>query len=357
MSRPRALLAGCGVSIPEIRIDNHMLARIMETNDEWIRERSGIRTRFYVEPGVGSSDLGAEAAIQALAEAALEPDDVDYVVCATMTPDHYFPGSGTLIQERLGMAPVPALDLRQQCAGFAYGLQMVDALIGSGQARNVLLVGTDVHTSLMPFDDETWDVLYGRSEGPLPAETVEWNSKFRHLVVLFGDGAGAMVFKAHEEDDGRGILGSRLYGDGREKGILFVPGGGSASRPWVDAKMVERGDTVPVMDGRQVFRLAVKKMPEVTREVLAASGLGMDDLSLLVMHQANLRINEVAQRALGLPDEKVHNNIQKYGNTTSATLPICFHEARSLGKAPESSLVAFTALGAGLHWGSVLMRV
>lgn len=357
MSRPRALLAGCGVSIPEIRVDNHMLARIMETNDDWIRERSGIRTRFYVEPGVGSSELGAEAARGALAEAGLQPDDIDYVVCATMTPDHYFPGSGTLIQERLGMAPVPALDLRQQCAGFAYGLQMVDALIGSGQARTVLLVGADVHTSLMPFDAETWEVLYGRSEGPLPAETFEWNSTFRHLVVLFGDGAGAMVFKAHDADDGRGILGARLYGDGREKGILFVPGGGSARRPWVDAEMVERGDTVPVMDGRQVFRLAVKKMPEVTREVLAECGLGLDDLSLLVMHQANLRINEVAQRALGLPDEKVHNNIQKYGNTTSATLPICFHEARSLGKAPEGALVAFTALGAGLHWGSVLMRI
>lgn len=357
MSRPRALLAGCGVSIPDIRVDNHMLARIMDTNDEWIRERSGIVTRYYVEPGVGSAELGAQAAAKALADAGLESGEIDYIVCATMTPDHYFPGSGTLIQERLGMDPVPALDIRQQCAGFAYGLQMVDALIGSGQARNVLLVGTDVHTSLMPFSERTWDVLYGRTEEPLPAETIEWNSRFRNLVVLFGDGAGAMVFRAHEGDDGRGILGARLFGDGREKGILYVPGGGSASRPWVDAEMVTRGDTVPVMDGRQVFRLAVKRMPKVTREVLAESGYELDDLSLLVMHQANLRINEAAQRALKLTNEKVHNNIQKYGNTTSATLPICFHEARELGKAPEGALVAFTALGAGLHWGSVLMRV
>ena len=357
MSRPRALLAGCGVSIPEIRVDNHMLARIMETSDDWIRERSGIETRYYVEPGVGSSELGAQAATQALADAGLEAADVDYIVCATMTPDHYFPGSGTLIQEKLGMDPVPALDVRQQCAGYAYGLQVVDALIGSGLAETVLLVGTDVHTSLMPFDDRTWDVLYGRTDEPLPAEMIEWNSRFRNLVVLFGDGAGAMVFKAHGGEDGRGILGSRLYGDGREKGILYVPGGGSARRPWVDAEMIEQGDTVPVMDGRQVFRLAVKRMPQVTREVLGDGGFDLEDLSLLVMHQANLRINEVAQRSLGLADEKVHNNIQKYGNTTSATLPICFHEARELGMAPRGSLVAFTALGAGLHWGSVLMRV
>jgi 3-oxoacyl-[acyl-carrier-protein] synthase-3 len=177
------------------------------------------------------------------------------------------------------------------------------------------------------------------------------------LIVLFGDGAGAMVFRAHDRDDGRGILAAALYGDGGQRDILAVPGGGSASRPWVDAEMIARGDTVPVMDGRKVFKLAVTSMPRVTLEVLAQAGHELDDLDLLVMHQANLRINEAAQRALGLPDERVHNNIQKYGNTTAGTLPICFHEARQEGKAPQGALVAFTALGAGLHWGSVLMRV
>jgi len=355
----RAVLRGSGVAVPPIRVDNEMLSRIMETNDEWIRERSGIQTRYFVNPGTGSAELGAEAGRAAIDDAGIDPAEIDYIVCASMTPNHYFPGNGTLTQDLLGLEPLPTLDIRQQCAGFAYGLQMVDALIRSGTARTVLLVGSDVHTSLMPFSEKTWEVLFDPAAGPLDAEEWEWNCRFRHLLVLFGDGAGAMVFGAEEQVAGeeRGILGSLLYGDGGNKGILYVPGGGSAARPWVDAEMIARGDTVPVMDGRSVFKLAVTRMPEVTRAVLDQQGYGLDDLDLLIMHQANLRINEAAQRALKLPSEKVFNNIQTYGNTTSATLPLCFHEARKLGKAPDGSLVAFTALGAGLHWGSVLMRV
>lgn len=356
MSQPRAVLKGTGISVPPEAIDNHQLARIIETSDEWVRERSGVVTRYYVEPGVGSSDLGAEAGRAALADAGIEPGEVDYLVCATMTPDHYFPGTGTLIQQKLGIRPLPALDIRQQCAGFAYGLQMVDALIRSGTARTVLLVGTDVHTSLMPFSERTFEVLHGRDPGPLSDEEFQWNSRFRHLLVLFGDGAGAFVFRA-EQSDGRGILASALYGDGGHLDILHVPGGGSARRPWVTPEMIASGETVPVMDGRAVFKLAVTRMPEATREVLQRSGYTTADLDLLVMHQANLRINEKAQEILGLPDDKVWNNIQKYGNTTSATLPLAFHEARQAGRAPEGSLVAFAALGAGLHWGAVLMRV
>lgn len=356
MTPPRALFAGSGVAVPPVRVDNHMLSRVLETSDEWIRERSGIVTRYYVEPGTGSAELGAEAAASALADAGVEPGEVDYLVVATMTPDHYFPGAGPLIQQRLGIDALPALDIRQQCAGFAYGLQTVDALIRSGVARAVLLVGTDVHTSIMPFSERTWDVLLNGG-GDLPAEDLEWNNRFRHMVVLFGDAAGAMVFRAGEDHDGRGILASRLYADGDLKDILYVPGGGSARRPWVTAEMIEAAETVPVMDGRQVFKLAVSRMPEAVREVLAAEGYGVPDLDLVVMHQANLRINEAARKVLDLPEEKVHNNIQKYGNTTSATLPLAFHEARQEGKAPEGSLVAFTALGAGLHWGAVLMRV
>ncbi len=357
MSQPCALLAGTGISVPPLEVDNDMLARIVETNDEWIRTRSGIVTRHYVEPGVSSSHLGTEAARAALADAGIEAGEVDYLVCATMTPDHYFPGVGTKIQQQLGIGPLPALDIRQQCAGFAYGMQIVDALIRSGMAKTVLLVGTDVHTSLMPFDDKTWDCLYGRSDEPLDEETFAWNSRFRHLLVLFGDAAGAMVFQAHDKDDGRGILGSALYGDGDHCDILYIPGGGSLNRPWVTAEMIAAGETVPVMQGRSVFKLAVTRMPQVTREILEKNGYTLDDLDLLIMHQANLRINEAAQRHLGLPAQRVHNNIQKYGNTTSATLPLCFHEARQVGKAPVGSLVAFTALGAGLHWGSVLLRV
>jgi 3-oxoacyl-[acyl-carrier-protein] synthase III len=357
MSGPRAALAGTGIAVPPLQVDNAMLARVVDTTDEWIQERSGIVTRHFVEPGVGSSDLGAEAARQALADAGIEPGEVDYLVCATMTPDHYFPGSGTLIQDHLGMAPLPALDIRQQCAGFAYGLQVVDALVRSGLARTVLLVGCDVHTSLMPFSERTWGVLLGEQEGPLEAHERAYNDQFRHLLVLFGDAAGAMVFRADDDANGRGILGSKLFGDGGEKEILYVPAVGSSRRPYVSPRVLEESAMVPVMDGRAVFKHAVARMPQVTRDLLAEHGFGLDDLDLLIMHQANLRINEAARRALGLAEERVFNNIQRYGNTTSATLPLAFHEARLAGKAPEGSLVAFTALGAGLHWGSVLLRV
>jgi 3-oxoacyl-[acyl-carrier-protein] synthase III len=356
MTQPRALFAGSGIAVPPVRVDNHMLARVLDTSDEWVQERSGIVTRYFVNPGTGSAELGAEAARRALEDAGVEPGEVDYLIVATMTPDHYFPGSGPLIQQRLGIEALPALDIRQQCAGFAYGMQAVDALIRAGIARTVLLVGADVHTSIMPFTKRTWEAMLDGGE-PLSEDEREWNNRFRHMVVLFGDAAGAMVFRAGEAGDGRGILGSRLYADGGHKDVLYVPGGGSASRPWVTAQMIERGETVPVMDGRQVFKLAVSRMPAVTVEVLREQGYGVEDLDLVVMHQANLRINEAARKALGLPEEKVHNNIQKYGNTTSATLPLAFHEARQEGKAPEGALVAFTALGAGLHWGAVLMRM
>lgn len=353
-----ARFAGSGIAVPPRVIDNHRLSRVLETSDEWIRERSGVVERRYVEAGVASSDLGTEAARNALDDAGMEPGEIDYIVCATMTPDQFFPGAGTMIQQKLGIRPIPALDIRQQCAGFAYGLQMVDALIRSGVAKNVLLVGTDVHTCLMPFSEKTWAVIEGRDEGPISAEDFAWNSRFRHLLVLFGDGAGAMVFRAAGEDGSRrGILGTRLFGDGNHRDILTVPGLGSARRPFVTPEQIAAADTVPVMEGKKVYKLAVTLMPQAATELLAAHGYTVADLDLLVMHQANLRINEAAQKALGLPDGKVHNNIQKYGNTTSATLPLCFHEARQVGKAGEGSLVAFAALGAGLHWGAVLLRL
>ncbi len=358
MPQPRALLLGTGVAVPPIRVDNHMLSRIVDTTDDWIQERSGIVTRYYVEPGVGlggprrrGGAVGARRRRRRSGRGrlpGLRDDDARPLL----------PGRrARSIQQQLGIRPIPALDIRQQCAGFAYGLQVVDALIRSGIARTVLLVGCDVHTSLMPFSPRTWEVLYGEEEDALTPEELAWNSQFRHLLVLFGDGAGAMVFRAHEVDDGRGILGARLYGEGGEKDILHVPGVGSKRRPYVSHEIVDSAAAVPVMDGRAVFKHAVSRMPEVTRAVLADHGYGLADLDLLVMHQANLRINEAARKALDLPEAKVHNNIQKYGNTTSATLPLAFHEAQAEGKAPEGALVALTALGAGLHWGSVLMRV
>ena len=358
MTETRALFLGCGIAPGKIVIENDRLARIMDTDDAWIRERTGIERRCFVTPGIASSDLGLEAARAAIEDAGIETGEIDYIVCATMTPDRYFPGSATPIQDGLGIPPIPCLDIRQQCAGFAYGLHLVDTLIRGGAARTVLLVGADVHTSLMPFSERTWEVLLADEECRLEdPDDVAWNNRFRHLLVLFGDAAGAMVFRAVDDAEGRGILGAELYGDGSNIDILHLPGLGSRNRPMVDHDMLDAGGWVPEMDGRKVFKLAVTRMPAVTKSILSSHGYELDDLSLLLMHQANLRINEVAQRALGLPDERVHNNIQRYGNTTSATLPLCFHEARVEGKIAEGDLVAFTALGAGMHWGSVLLRV
>ncbi len=353
----RARFLGSGVAPGEVVIDNRRMARVMDTDDDWIRERTGIEQRHYVRAGTSSSDLGVLAGRAALESAGVSPAEIDYVVCATQTPDHYFPGVATMVQHGIGIPTVPCLDLRQQCAGFAYGMQVVDALIRSGVARRVLLVGTDVHTSFMPFSPATWDAIYSEADCRLQvAEDFEWNTKFRHLVVLFGDAAGAFVFGADDRDD-RGILGTELHGDGEYAMTLSVPGVGSRYRPMVSRAMVDEGLWVPTMDGRATFRFAVTKMPEVTRSLLDHCGYSLDDVDLLVMHQANLRINEVCQKSLGLPDERVHNNIQRYGNTTSATLPLCLHEALQEGKVGEGDLICFAALGAGLHWGSVLLRL
>jgi len=329
----------------------------MDTNHEWIRERTGIEQRHFVKAGTSSSDLGILAGKAALADADLDPGEVDYVVCATQTPDHYFPGVGTMVQHGLGIDTVPALDVRQQCAGFVYGMQVTDALIRSGMARTVLLVGTDIHTTFMPFSEESWDVLFSEQDCRLEnQEDFAWNSKFRNLLVLFGDAAGAFVFGATQDDD-VGILGSELHGDGQYAKTLYVPGVGSRYRPMVSQEMIDQGSWVPTMDGRATFRFAVTKMPRVTSSVVESCGYTMKDLSLVIMHQANLRINEACQKSMGLTEDRVHNNIQRYGNTTAATLPLCFHEALQEGKAENGDLVAFTALGAGLHWGSVLMRL
>jgi 3-oxoacyl-[acyl-carrier-protein] synthase-3 len=351
----RAVIAGSGMYVPPVVIRNDDYARIMDTSDEWIRQRTGIEERRIVEPGSATSDLGVEAARAALADAGIEPSDVDYVIFATMTPDYYFPGPAPLLQHKLGLRTIPCLDIRQQCAGFIYALQVADAVIRSGQAEHVLVVGGEVHSSLMPFDD-SWDVLLGRDDGPLPAEVFERNTTTRDRTVLFGDGAGAMVLSAGD-GDGRGVIDFVIHTSGDHFQRLWTPAGGSAYRPYVSAAMIADGDVVPIVQGRRVYALAVTHMPEVTHEVLARNGLSVDDLDLLIMHQANLRINEGVQKRLGLPDDKVFNNIQKYGNTTAGTIPIAFAEARSQGRAREGHLVCFLGLGSGLNWGAVLCRI
>ncbi len=273
-----------------------------------------------------------------------------------MTPDHYFPGNGGILAKALGLSTTPALDIRMQCAGFLSGLQVSDAFIRSGSARRVLLVGAECHASLFPWGDDDWAVLFGESDGPVSEAARAWGTAQRDRAVIFGDGAGAFVLEANESGDGRGFLGFRMHTDGAHWDKLYVPGGGSASFPYFTPAMFEDNRTVPVVEGRQVFRLATTAMPEVVREILSAHDLAIGDMSLLLMHQANLRINEAVQKHLELGDDRVHNNIQRFGNTTAATLPLVYHEAKSQGRVRAGDLVVFTALGAGLHWGAGLLR-
>jgi 3-oxoacyl-[acyl-carrier-protein] synthase-3 len=343
--------------VPPGVVTNARMSLLMDTTDEWIRQRTGIEERRYARAGTSSCDLGVEAARRALDDSGLEPADIDFIVFATMTPAHYFPGNGGLLASRLGLDRTPALDIRMQCAGFLSGLQVADAFIRAGVYRRILLVGAECHASLYPWSEAEWAVMFGDSDGPVSPEAYAWGTAQRDRAVIFGDGAGAFVLEAHDGDDGRGFLGFEMRTDGAHFDKLYIPGGGSASFPYFSPAQFEQNRTVPIVEGRQVFRLATTAMPKIVRETLERHGLSVDDVALLLMHQANLRINEAVQKSLGLPDERVFNNIQKYGNTTAATLPLVFHEAKAAGRVRAGDLVCFTALGAGLHWGAGLLRV
>jgi 3-oxoacyl-[acyl-carrier-protein] synthase-3 len=351
---PRCVVVGSGSEIAPNRVTNAMLARIMDTSDEWIRERSGVEARHYVDPGTGTSDLGVAAARKALERASLSPSDVDLVVFATMTPDHYFPGAGSLLQAKLGLPNVPCFDIRQQCVGFLYGLQLARAHVAAGLARTVLLVGAEIHSGFMPYSAANWEYLYGRSEVPPTPEEFAWNTRFRHLTVLFGDAAAAVVLRA--TDDGRGVVDVALHTDGAEYEKLYVPGTGFKHRPYTSPEQIGRGDHIPVMDGRAVFKMASVRMVEVAQEVLRRNEVSLDAVSLVLMHQANKRINEYCQKALGLPDGKVIHNIERYGNTTAATIPLLWDEAARSGRLEEGALVLLIAFGAGMSWGAALVR-
>ena len=338
--------------VPPGVVSNDALARIMETSDEWIRQRTGIEERRYARPGEASSDMAVPAARDAIANAGLKPEDIDYMVFATMTPDVYFPGSGPFLQRKLGLGKIPCLDIRQQCAGFIYALQMGDALIRAGSYRNVLVVGAEVHSCFMPW--KSWHLLDDGVTEHASDEEKEANTRTRDRTVLFGDGAGVVVLSA--EDGERGILDVLIRADGDEAEKLWTPAGGSAYRPYFDPSMSESGAVTPVVEGRDVYKLATRYMPEITNQILEQNGLTIDDVDLVVMHQANLRINEAVQKRLKLPDEKVFNNIQRYANTTAATIPLAFHEARQAGRVKDGDLVCFVGLGSGLNWGAVLHR-
>jgi len=351
----RSVILGSGSFIPSNEVTNDMLARIMDTSDEWTRERSGIETRYYADPGVAASDLGLYAAEEALAQAKVGKEDIDLIIFATMTPDHYFPGSGGLLQAKMGIRNIPCFDVRQQCAGFLYGLQLACAHIQSGMATTVLLVGAEVHTGFMPWTKANYDYLYGRTDVPPTPEELAWNSRFRHLTVLFGDAAAAVVVQASNDTD-RGVIDSILHTDGTDYKKLYVPGVGSKHRPYVDPTQFGRGDHVPVMDGRFVFKAATSLMTEVSKEILDRNAYKVDDLAMVLMHQANRRINEHVQKMLAIPEQKVLHNIHKYGNTTAATIPLLWNECVRTGRIRPGDLVLMVAFGAGMNWGATLLR-
>jgi 3-oxoacyl-[acyl-carrier-protein] synthase-3 len=350
------------MALGEHRVPNEALARVCDTTDAWIQERTGIAERYYVKSGTAPSDLGARAARDAIADAGLGPKDVDYLIVATMTPDYYFPGTGAIIQDKLGLPSIPALDIRQQCVGFIHGVQLADALLRTGAAHNVLLIGADVHSGFMPFDVE---VAVGTSSRVPSAEERAFSTRFRDRTVLFGDAAGAVVL-SRVADEARDLLALRLHTDGSQADRLYVPSG-FAFRPYITREMIDEGRHVPEMDGHRVFKAAATRLPEVVREVAAAAGHEVSDIQLLLAHQANLRICEAVQRALSLPDARVYNNIDRFGNTTSATIPILWHECRRHaqgdaaaypGAPPIESgdLICLVGFGAGFVWGAALLR-
>lgn len=349
----RAVITGSGIGVPDNVVTNDDLAKIMETSDEWIRTRSGIEERRFASPGQGSAELGSMAAEAALADAGLAPDEIDAVIFATMTPDYYFPGNGPLLQARLGLEEIPTFDIRQQCSGFLYGLDLADSLIRSGKYSRILLVGAEIHTPFMPWD-KGWDTTIGLSDREVTEEEREFNTRSRDRTVLFGDGAGAVVVEGRKGE--QGVLETVLFTDGTHREALWVEGGSFLKRPWIRAEQIEDGTFVPDMMGRDVFKQAVRKMPDAVRKVASAAGVELEQIDKVLVHQANLRIIEGVQRALKMPPEKVPHNIERYGNTTAGTLPILFHELRESGEISEGDLICFVALGSGLHWGAALYR-
>jgi 3-oxoacyl-[acyl-carrier-protein] synthase-3 len=347
------IIRGTGFVVGEHLVTNDMLSRITDTTDAWIRERSGIEQRYYVEEGVSTSDLAVPAAQKALADAGITKDDVDYIVFATMTPDYFFPGCGSLLQHKLGMRDIPALDIRQQCSGFVYGLQVCDALLRSNTANTILFVGSEVHTGFMPWTKQMMEYMLGRSDVAPPKADVDFGSQYRDRTVLFGDAAGALVLT---RGDNPGVVGIKLHSDGARAESLFVPSAGMKYRPYYTDAHFREGRYVPSMDGRTVFKTAVQKVSEVIREVCDANDCKVDDIDLLIAHQANLRINEAVQKALGISNERAYNNIAHYGNTTAATIPICLDECRKSGRIKPGQLICFAGLGSGFLWGAALYR-
>jgi 3-oxoacyl-[acyl-carrier-protein] synthase-3 len=329
---PRTCIIGTGFAVPDRIVTNNDLSAVMDTSDEWIRARTGIGQRRWAREGETGAALGCRAALAALNSAGIAPTELDAIVYATSTPDHFAPGNGVYLQHLLGCRPVPALDVRTQCSGFVYALSVADAWMRTGSYQRILVVGGEIQSTGM-------DV----------------STRGRNTAVIFADGAGAVVL-APTDEPGRGMLAFDLHSDGQHAEKLWVDVPGSMYHPRISAEHLEAGRHFLQMDGKEVFRHAVVRMPESVRAVLATAGARLEDVSLLLAHQANQRISEMIQRELALRDDQVYNNIERYGNTTSATIPIALDECVRAGRVRPGDLLVFTAFGSGFMWGSVALR-
>jgi 3-oxoacyl-[acyl-carrier-protein] synthase-3 len=327
----RARIISTGRYLPEKIVTNDDMTKLVPTSDEWIRERTGIIQRHFVDREIGVSDLGYEAAKIALDRAGLKASDLDFIIFGTLSPDYMFPGSGCPLQALLGVPGIGALDVRTQCTGFVYGLAVADAFIRTGQYQRILLVGAEIHST-----------------------GLEYTERGRHIAVLFGDGAGAVILDASEND--RGILSTHLHADGRYVKDLWGENPGSRRIPRLYPGILEDGSCYPQMNGREVFKHAVTKFPEVIWEALNANHLTLEEVKLVIPHQANLRITESVTQRLNLPPEKMFSNIQRYGNTTAASIPIALDEALEMGKIQEGDIIVLASFGSGFTWASAAIR-
>lgn len=339
--------------VPEKVVTNQDITQYMDTSDEWIQERTGIKERRYAHrTQETTTTMGVEAAKIAIERAGTTPQDIDFIIFATLSPDYYFPGCGVLVQRAMKMKEIGALDIRNQCSGFVYALSVADQFIKTGMYKNILVIGSEKHSFGLDF-----------------------STRGRNVSVIFGDGAGAVVLQPSTSQGAQkqGILSTHLHSDGESAEILAMYNPGTHANHWTENKyadfteaeigemfmshaMIDNAQNFPYMDGPAVFKKAVVKFPEVIMEALAANGLKPSDINMLIPHQANLRIAQFVQQKLQLRDDQVHNNIQKYGNTTAASVPIALCEAWQEGKIKEGDLVCLAAFGSGFTWASALIR-
>lgn len=329
--------------LPPKKVTNHDLSKLMDTSDSWIKERSGIAERRFVDEPTTTSDLAIEAVKLVLEQSKYKPQDFDFIIANTLSPDYYFPGIAPIVQNKLNFSNIPAIDVRVQCSAFVYSVQMADAFIRSGQYKRILLVFSDVQSKLL-------DLTTGG----------------RNVAVLFGDGAAAVICESVEckeetkptvKNKESGVIDSILGSDGSGAEQLLLRSPGTATTGFLSSESIEKGDWHPKMEGKAVFKQAVTRMCEVAETLLKRNNISGNDIACLIPHQANFRISEFVREKMGLPSEKVFNNIHLYGNTTSATIPICIDEALKEGRIKKGDLIMTVAFGAGFTWGGNLIRI